>query len=332
MHLDNWNAFSTTTSDGYNSRFIKQLHVLEFILQVAKENSCKVVYAGDLFNRRLLVPTDVLHMTYEVLDYYDMTMYIVVGNHDMYDNNPAHTSLSVFRDLNNINIITQFCNVYVQPHVHLNLVPYGEPIPAASTKLPSQAYQILVAHYGINEAKLGPSNYRMESDLTVKQIKEYGYDLALFGHIHKAQALADNIIVLGSAMAHSFHEVDEEKYFYVFDCEERQLVKYETNAPKFLVHNINTEEELQGVNIKDGNYHRINVLTSKIKFDDVKNYTDTNVIISFSAQSQYTYEGEIESSESRNPKQEVEDYYDVLETDLEKPLLKKKAISIIEGV
>jgi DNA repair exonuclease SbcCD nuclease subunit len=172
----------------------------------------------------------------------------------------------------------------------------------------------------------------MESDLTVKQIKSYGYDLALFGHIHKPQTLTDKIIVLGSAMAHSFHEVDEKKYFYIFNSEDRTLVKYPTNAPKFLVHDINTEEELTKVDIKDGNYHRINILTPKIGFEDIKDYTNTNVIISFASQSQYRHEGNLEENRGRTPEQEVEDYYEELETELEKDKLKKESVRIINEI
>lgn len=332
LHADNWSAFSYTTEEGYNSRLISQINVLHTILSYAQENDCKVVFAGDLFNRRLLIPSDVVHLVSEVFLNYKVITYLVVGNHDMYSNKPWHTLLGLFNHIPHVFVITERTNIYVQPHIHISMVPYGESIIEASrSNLPKQAYHMLVAHYGINEAKLGPSNYRMESDLTVKQIKEYGYDLALFGHVHKDQALTDNIIVLGSCMAHSFHEAWEEKFFYVFDCVERTLVKYPTNAPKFMVHEINSEEELKSVDIRDGNYHRINILTPKITMEDVKAYTDTNVIISFNAQSQYRYEGKIEESKNRTPKQEVEDYYSVLETELEKDKLKERAYKIIEG-
>jgi DNA repair exonuclease SbcCD nuclease subunit len=334
LHLDNWNAYSTTLSNGYNSRLAKQIQLLDNLLMYAKKNVDYVVFAGDLFNRRLLVPTDVLHLAFETFsDYPDTPIYLLVGNHDMYDNNPTHTILSVFREFDNVFVISRDTTIYFQPQTHVTLVPYGISIPAASTKLDKDAYQILVTHYGLAEAKLGPSNFRMESDLTVKKIREFGYDLSLFGHIHKAQALTDQIVVLGSAMAHSFHEAGEPKFFYVFDGEDRSLVKYPTNAPEFLVHNVNSEEEFYSIDTQDGNYHRINILTPKITFDDVKNYTDTNVIISFSYQSQYTYTGEaMESIESRGPKQEVGDYYDSLDTELEKDRLKKDSLRIIEEI
>lgn len=332
LHLDNWGAFSTTTKEGFNSRFVEQFKVLSGVLKYAEDHGYIAVFGGDLFNRRLLIPTDVLHLTYDLLSLYKIHMYFIVGNHDMYGSCPAATPLAVFSNLKYVNVITQATNVYVQPNTHISMVPYGEPIPVSSTKLPDSAYQILVAHYGIHEAKLGPSNYRMESDLTVKQIKEFGYDLALFGHIHKPQALAENVIVLGSAMAHSFHEVNEEKYFYVFDCEERKLVKYPTNAPKFLVHEVWSIEDFCNINLEDGNYHRVNILTDAVPFDDVKAYANPNVIISFTKQSQYNYKEEVEEQKGRSPEDEVEDYYNLLETDLEKEKLKKKSLDIIGGI
>jgi DNA repair exonuclease SbcCD nuclease subunit len=195
-------------------------------------------------------------------------------------------------------------------------------------------YNILLAHYGVNEAKLGPAGVRMESDLTVKQIKDFGYDLTLLGHIHKPQALADNIIVMGSAMAHSFHEVNEEKYFYVFDCESRELVKYPTEAPKFIVYDIKTEEDLKllPMLMVPENYYRLNVLDPTITHEDMKPFVSNDTIISFVSQSIYDHGPEPEPySTTRSPQEEVEGYYSILETDLDKKKLIKKSSEIIGG-
>jgi DNA repair exonuclease SbcCD nuclease subunit len=330
MHLDNWSAFSTIDGFGYNTRLLEQLRILETILRYAQEHSCKVIFAGDLFNRRLLVPSDVLYLTSMIISSYKIPIYLLVGNHDMFGGIPAQTVLEVFKHMNHVSVVNSTCQIYAQPDVHITLVPYGEPIPTASTELPESAFQILVTHYGIHEAKLGPSNYRMESDLTVKQIKEFGYTLSLFGHIHKPQALADNVIVLGSAMAHSFHEIDEEKYFYIFDCKEKKLVKYPTNAPKFLVHEVWSEEDFWDINTEDGNYHRINIMTDTVTFNDIKGFVNPNVIVSFTKQAQYKPNEETEEAKGRSTKDEIDDYYDALDTELEKDKLKDLSLSIVE--
>jgi DNA repair exonuclease SbcCD nuclease subunit len=333
MHLDNWNYFSTVTKDGYNSRLIKQLEVLEQLLNYAREHNCYFVHGGDLWNRRLLIPSDVIHLTYKLLaSYPKVTTYILIGNHDAYNWDSKCTPLSVLNGLKHVNVIDRPAEVYFQPNVTINFIPYGGLIPAIPTDRTDEMYSILLTHYGVNEAKLGPTGVRMESDLTVKQIQEFGYDLTLLGHIHKPQALADNIIVMGSAMAHSFHEVNEEKYFYVFDCESRELVKYPTNAPKFIVHNITSKEDLQFLPMLmvPDNYYRLNVWDSKITHEDMKPFVGDNVIISFAATSEYL-QASSPTTETRTPQEEVEDYYSVLETDLDKKKLKKKAKEVIDS-
>ena len=334
LHLDNWGAFSTITSGGYNSRFMEQAKVFESLLVYAEEHNCNLVFGGDLFNRRLLVPTDVLHITYELLKSYDkQTIYLLVGNHDMYTWVTTSTVLSVFSGLKHVNVIDEPCTVYVQPNVSLSLIPHGALIPASSAALRKQDhYQILVTHYGVNEARLGPKDFRMKDDLTVKQLKELDYDLVLIGHIHKPQALADNIIVMGSVMAHSFHEAGEEKYFYIFDCEDRTLVKYQTNAPQFLVHDVKTKKQLKSIDVGDGNYHRINILSGKILPSDTAPFTGSNVIISHAARSSYGDEAEVvEQLQVRTPEDEVEDYYQVLDTELSKKKLVRRSLDIIGG-
>lgn len=333
FHLDSWTHFSSINEEGYNTRLLKQLALLEGLLGYCKEHDCKFVHGGDLWNRRLLIPSDVIHLTYELLaSFPEVTMYFLIGNHDTYNWNSRCTPLRVLNGLKHVSVIDYPCEVYFQPNTVISFAPYGAPIPAKSANRTENVYSILLAHYGVNEAKLGPANIRMESDLTVKQLKEFNYDLTLLGHIHKPQALANDVIVLGSPMAHSFHEVDEEKYFYVFDCETKELVKYPTNAPKFIVHNIESKKSLKTLStvLQSDNYYRINVLTPEITHEDMKPFVAHNVVISFASQSQYDYSvADNREAEGRTPKEEVEDYYEALDTELDKKKLKEKSLKII---
>jgi hypothetical protein len=139
---------------------------------------------------------------------------------------------------------------------------------------------------------------------------------------------------MGSAMAHSFHEVNEEKYFYVFDCESRELVKYPTNAPKFIVYNLTHRRHLEKdvMELNPNNYYRLNVLDPTITHEDMKPFVSDNIIISFVSQSMYNHGPEPEPySTTRSPQEEVEGYYSVLETDLDKKKLIKKSTEIIGG-
>lgn len=328
LHLDNWSAFSRTTAAGFNSRFMAQLQVMEGILKYAQNTGCRVVFGGDLFNRRLLVPSDVFHMTYELIAAYDkVTQYYLVGNHDMYTWNPEATILRSWSHLPQVNIITDVTGVFAGGDVDIIMVPHGALIPTRPT---TDGYKVLLTHYGVNEARLGPKDFRMKSDLTVKQLKALNYDLIMLGHIHKPQSLTEDIIVMGSPMAHSFHEANEEKYFYVLDCKTKELVAHKTGAPKFLTHEVKTKTQLKKLKLSKTDYHRVNVLSSKITLSDLADHTGYNVIISRVADTWHSVE-EPEFLVNRTPHDEVADYYDKYDTDLDKKRLKETSLEIINA-
>jgi DNA repair exonuclease SbcCD nuclease subunit len=333
LHLDNWSAFATTVEGGYNSRFMQQLSTLENILYYAEKREMRIVFGGDLFNRRLLIPADVLHQTYELLAKYDkQPIYFVIGNHDIYDWNSEHNSLAVLSEMQHVYVIDEATSVYTADNVHLSLVPHGALLPTSSASLRSEVpnyYEILVTHYGVNEARLGPKDFKMKDDLTVKQLKELNYDLILLGHIHKPQQLADNITVMGSVMAHSFHETDEVKYYYVFDTETRELTAINSGAPMFLTIDIKTKTQLKQLQLDDRNYYRLNILTSKITPKDTIKYAGRNVIVSYSSVTKGVIGEEPRKRRARTIEDEVRDYYEIVETELKKTQLIAKSMEVV---
>jgi DNA repair exonuclease SbcCD nuclease subunit len=335
IHLDNWSAFSTTVEGGYNSRFMQQLHTLEQILYYAEKRDMRIVFGGDLFNRRLLIPSDVMHKTYELLAKYNKQLiYFVVGNHDIYDWNSANNSLAVLSEMEHVYVIDQPTSVYTEHNVHLSLVPHGALLPTSSATLRSEVqnyYEILVTHYGVNEARLGPKDFKMKDDLTAKQLRELGYDLVLLGHIHKPQTIGEDIVVMGSVMAHSFHEANETKYFYVFDTETRELNAVNSGAPQFLALDIKSKAVLKKLTLEDRNYYRLNILTDKITPADTAHLAGRNVIISYHRREGGIVVNVKDKKKVRTIKDEVNDYFDALDTDLDKKKLKKKAMEIVNA-
>jgi DNA repair exonuclease SbcCD nuclease subunit len=335
LHLDNWSAFSTTVAGGYNSRFMQQLNVLENILAYAENENCTIVFGGDLYNRRLLIPSDVLHKTYELLAAYNkQTIYFVIGNHDIYDWNSENNSLAVLGEMDHVRIIDQATSVHTDHGVHLSLVPHGALLPTSSASLRKAIpdfYEVLVTHYGVNEARLGPKDFKMKDDLTVKQLRELNYDLVLLGHIHKPQTLDKNIIVMGSVMGHSFHETDEEKYFYVLDTETKVFMQYPSSAPQFLTIDVKSKTQLNKLVLDDRNYYRLNILTTKITPVDTAKLASRNVIISYTKASGLYAEVDVVKRKVRTIVDEIDEYYDIVETELNRDELKQKALEVVNA-
>jgi len=104
-------------------------------------------------------------------------------------------------------------------------------------------------------------------------------------------------------------------------------------APKFIVWDITGREGLEKLLTfapLQENYYRLNVLSPEITHEDMKPFVSDNTIISFVSQSIYDHGLEPEPySTTRSPQEEVEGYYSVLETDLDKKKLIKKSSEII---
>ena len=336
IHLDLWQQFSSTNANGHNTRFLQQLDVFESLLQKAEELDAYIIYAGDLWNRRLLLPTQVIHLTYELLTKYTkQTIYLILGNHDLYSWDSTDSPLSVFKSLGHVNIIDYPTIIHFQPNIKCVMVPHGGMIPHHLSHIENiltTQYAMLITHYGIHEALLGPKNIRMESDLTIKQIKELNYNLSLFGHIHKYQELTDNIIVLGSVMAHSFHEANEKKYYFIFDTETKELEKFESDAPRFIEYSISTKKELINLPLEDKNYYKIKVMSDKISHEFLSQFVKPNIV--FVKTKRNTMETEVNELENKNnsPNDEVIFFFRELDTDLYKDKLIDLASNIIKEV
>jgi DNA repair exonuclease SbcCD nuclease subunit len=171
----------------------------------------------------------------------------------------------------------------------------------------------------------------MKDDRTAKQLRELNYDLVLLGHIHKPQTIGDNITVMGSVMAHSFHEANETKFFYVFDTETRELKAVNSGAPQFITMDVETKAALKKLELDDRNYYRLNILTSKITPTDTSKLAGRNVIISYGQHAKGRATVVKKKRKTRTIKDEVTDYYNALDTDLEKKRLKTLAMEVVNA-
>lgn len=97
----------------------------------------------------------------------------------------------------------------------------GHVMPAAIEKAKESSDHVIVTgHYhviGTRVTNLPTSFSLKEMEFNRTMIKESEIDLAVFGHIHKHQALGNKIVVPGSIERMNFGERDERKYFIGYD-------------------------------------------------------------------------------------------------------------------
>jgi len=316
-HLDNYMAFSTILPNGDNSRLVEQINVLDHMMESTKIDI--VFMLGDLFNRRLSIPTSVLARTHDFFSRWaDKNMfYLLVGNHDTFTTSTSDTSLCSFAEYEMIKII-DYPNVMEYDDIVITMVPYGGLLPERRT----ERFSILCYHGGINEAAMGPRDIRSNFDLSLKSIKKLGYDLYLFGHIHKPQVLGGNVHILGSVMSLSFAEADENKFYYVFDTETKTLTPVESGAKKFRHHIVKEVKDLEKIDTTT-DYHKIEIRNRNFPIEKLATVTAPNVVVSFADSSQVSVD--LTKIRTVAVEDEITAYIQGLDTKLDKDKLTTKA-------
>lgn len=302
------NGISQRLSDIFNS--------LNQMVKYARDNEIKeIVIGGDLFNDKNLVYTKPYTMFIDFLEENrDITFRIISGNHDMDSSSDDQVSLvKTVRGSNVIGIVksAQFQNV--------TYIPYTKNI-AEEIKI-AEANDILISHFGLNEAQLS-SGISIVSDVSLKDLTKF--KLVLLGHYHKAQQIKThktNVYYVGTPFEKDWNEKHQIKRFLVYDTETLQvesvpLVGY-TKHVELLIENKEDRQEIlkQYKELKEeGNHVRIkNKTDENIEDDDIyvineieRDITNRGLNLSMTTEQKLKKYIEIKSNEI--PKSEIEKY------------------------
>jgi hypothetical protein len=239
------------------------------------------LFAGDLIHSRTalnIVVGNIIQNSLYDMGAEEILTKAIKGNHDLYYRRAPVSSLELF-----------------EPHLEIidggesfeltngwTLFVYGIPFCAtieeikdrlkAAKKARKGDVNILVMHYGISGAIVGPHDYKLKSELTRSVVKLAGYDWTLCGHYHTMQDLGDGILVPGSPIQHNFGERGQAKGFLLIDLEEATWEQIPIDAPEFKVVELEGEltddwREDLGVDEWYGNY-------IKVVFDNIDTYRD----------------------------------------------------------
>ena len=99
---------------------------------------------------------------------------------------------------------------------------------------PEGKRHILLIHYGIEGAKIGPSDYVLPCELKLPMLQLDEWDIAFSGHYHIGQQLGSKFHYIGSAMQHRWDDAGFEKTFVVYDSKDNSVQRVPTHAPNFL--------------------------------------------------------------------------------------------------
>lgn len=154
------------------------LSKFEFALKYAHKNYATILQAGDFFHR----PRDwrLLGQSMDLLDKYDVQIYTIYGQHDMYmysDVEESPTTLNILDRAGFVVVLDKEPTV-LQDGVHLYGCSYGRKVPR-----PRGKHNILVIHAPISKKDLFPEHDYTSPEYFMR--KNPKYDLVLAGDIHR---------------------------------------------------------------------------------------------------------------------------------------------------
>jgi exonuclease SbcD len=238
----------------YNSRLLDCVAVLRQIETYCGQHQItNILFGGDLFHRRSSVSTDVFSRVYEEIATSFRTFTMIPGNHDYGDRAGHVHSLLSFDHLFNVTVMdsvgfTNLVSSSGDKAVGLVTVPYTDnPDKArewlkqagelADTKFTKKATKILLAHLGMQGARVG-SDYVLVSpgDPGVDDVPYDKFTACFFGHFHQHQKIFRNGWYIGATHSHNWGDANTIRGFLhvkVFD-DHVTFQQIESKAPRFL--------------------------------------------------------------------------------------------------
>ena len=234
---------------GTNSRVLDAVGVIKQVYQHARDCGAKwVLFGGDLFDRRKSIDVDTynkIHQTILSESRDGVKSILLVGNHDQANRSGTIHALERFNS-------SSSCFVADEPKwwpldkrlgVGLFTVPYyddGEVIAAhalegINNKPDWVKKSILLIHYGVQGAKIGPGDYVIPCELSLPMLHPDRWDIIFSGHYHIGQQIGSKFHYIGSAMQHRWDDVGFEKSFVVCDSKDMSITRERCSAPEFMV-------------------------------------------------------------------------------------------------
>lgn len=318
IHLDQYKAFATLTESGLNSRLATQISVFRDVKRVAKKNSVsRIFFLGDLFNS--LTPT-ISKIVYNVGFYMcklladNAALYLVVGNHDIYEGIHLFTP---FESIPNTKVIFTTETIKADGKL-IDIVPWNSDFPSNSKS------DYCFGHFGITGAVGNSGVIPVDTGVTNDMLS--GYKIVLAGHYHVRQMLGNGIFHVGSVMANSFQDSVEDKGVWLLDPSKDHLSFVPIKSPKFITLEVNDNNTDVLEKITPDNFFRLIVTADNIQLPQLPN----NVIVEYEYKPSSTVQTSVAIDEPLSYIPIISEFIDNSNTALDKSVLKQKALELLD--
>ncbi len=254
LHLHNW-TYGATQERGWNSRLLVQKRFLEDIRDVvAQQNIDHVFFLGDLFHEHGILRADVIEVAYngfKNIAQSALGMCVsLVGNHDFLTRNGGIHSLSFMEGTGWKIAFPEF--TFDNFHF-LSFMPDKKLFYDILNM--SNGKDFMFFHQGVLGVPMSSGFELPDEVLRVTSLPKNS--LCFTGHYHRRQKVADNLVIVGSPIQHTWGDSGDDRGYIILDTETKEYKFYNyTAAPKFVNLEVNSNYDIDLTQV-DNNYVRL---------------------------------------------------------------------------
>lgn len=236
VHLHSFSRYSHLNTD--NNFWIETAFnaIKQAYEEFKKQDIKDVIFLGDLFNVGQSIETGLMNLVHEFFtdlkSRYNMSTYLIAGNHDQKSNGSDDTVLRFLKDV---------CTCVTYPLIEGDwvMIPYTEDYESLRSLLKSDCMskKYVFGHLSLDGAAMGVYEYKPKNSMSVKDFE--GFKGVYLGHYHKRQNLKakNNVEYIGSLRALDFGESnDGDKGFCILDTDiSLQTQLFKLDVPDFSI-------------------------------------------------------------------------------------------------
>jgi len=284
------------------------------------------VFLGDwLHAQGKQINRDVYHLAYaafEAISENCKDFIVIPGNHDIFG-----SRIGVLRPLRKIAHIIDKPEIIEIGEDNFYCIPYTEDREQFRGMLNylggREGSKILCSHIGVRGAVAGLVEYMVKEPILPQDILDV-VDIAILGHHHKHQTIANHIHYVGSPYQIDFSEMGIAKGYVRWTDHVEFCV---LDGPQFWVVIIKSPEDLEKFreNQRDDHYYKLIIKTKKVT-DKGLNF-GPNIVVEKDIKRRTTprVQARVDDAESL-----INYYVENTQTDLDKDIIKKKAIEMYQ--
>lgn len=245
IHANAWSVFSTTNSDGVNSRLRITLNeLLRAADTVIKSGGKTLICAGDILHTRGSIDPEVLNPvrdTFKQILAMGVSIYAIPGNHDLKSKDSRELSSSI-QNLEEVSLEGTEFRIFNEPTVieiegrPLGFIPWRhhrEELLAdleEMSKRPDAAELDVFIHAGIDGVLVNLNSHGLTDDV----LAAFGFRHIFSGHYHHHKVMNGGVVSIGALTHQVWGDVNTKAGFLTVDGSSGDVIWHDTMAPKFV--------------------------------------------------------------------------------------------------